>query len=725
VRLGGLCVADARRLWHLLDELYGAADGFETALGRSGGNPFLLRRGHAGDLSDEDPIGESVAALGPDQRRAAGALALAEVRLPLSLLDQLVQPGTGREVMRGLADKVMVEVHADGSVSMHALVRDALLRALSAGEQSQLHADLARLLPDASLDPARRARAVCRHLRALDRHEEAARYLIERGSELDKYGAAGELLRGLEAIPRDRRTAEASAALARVSARVFDLARAYAEHERLLGSTAEPQVELVLIHALLALVTGRPEVAEHSLGEIERGVELPPALAVRALTIRSLLRLFAGAPGEASELLLAAAERASAGAAQAPLWLYASFALWIEERDAEAYDAIRRALVLRAAGGALSYRSGVLASTMHAVIAACMGRASEAETALHEAELLMAGDEDLLMTTYVGHARACLRVERGDWSEAQPELRLLVDRLHHGGHLLGELMGSALEGRSLVVAGRRRDGLRILEHCRAVAGQRQLPGIERVVERALACDPVRVLERGGASGRQSQQVWSRLVEAIRSAAVGERSRVAVLLAAEAPSLERPGHELGRVLGELAVGVLALAGGDQVAARAHLASARSHAASAGLDDDLVSALLAAVGSLRVVTAAGSRIAPDSDVVIGPDDVCLDARTHELRFGTRRVSLLRRPMLRRLLYRLASGPGATASKDELADALWSREFNPVTDHGPLKSNIANLRKLVEQAGMTIEFDEVGYRLIGTERLLFVVPITWPLP
>ncbi|HTE56426.1 MAG TPA: winged helix-turn-helix domain-containing protein [Kofleriaceae bacterium] len=730
LRLGGLADADARRLWLLLDGLYGPAGGFEVAMARSGGNPFLLRRGHAGNLSDEDPLGDSVAGLSPAERRVAGALALSENRLPFELIARLLGADDAREVVRRLVDRMMIEIHPDGALSMHDLVRDAMLRSLEADERAALHGDLALLLPDSSLDPARRARSVCRHLCALDRHEEAARYLIERGSELDKFGAAGELLRGLAAIPKERRSPEASAALARASARAFDLARAYAEHERLLGAGVGPQVELALVHALLALLTGRPAVADASLDRIAQAGELAPAMQIRALTTRAMVRAYSGEPGEAAASLLGAIPRATGPATEAPVWLYLAFVLTTEERDTEAYEAIRRALVLRGEN-ALSYRSSVLASTVLAAIAGALGHFDEAEAALDEARQLMAGDEDVLLTTYVRYTRAALLAERGDWVEALEALRALVDLFRQGGHLVGELSGAALRGRILLVMGRRSEALGLLDECRAAASQRGLPGIERAVERALACDPARLL--GGAAelkpgvaaagGRAGTRVWHRLAGAIRLAAAGEIRRASAVVAAEAALPDRPGHELGRVLAAVAEAVIAMVGGDSTAVQTHLSAARAQAAAAGIDEDLVTVLLAALGPLRVVSAAGSRITSGADLTIGPDDRVVDARSHELRAGAQTVSLLRRPMLRRLLYGLARRRGVVVSKDELAAALWSRDYHPLSDHGPLKSNIANLRKLIERAGLSIDFDDDGYRLLGAERLIYIEPISWP--
>ena len=326
----------------------------------------------------------------------------------------------------------------------------------------------------------------------------------------------------------------------------------------------------------------------------------------------------------------------------------------------------------------------------------------------------MAGDEDLLLATYVSHTRACLLHARGEWSAALAELRPLIERFRHGGHVAADLCTSTLEGRTLLVMGRRAEGLRRLDECRAAALERGLTGIARMADRALASDPAR-LPLGPQSGRD--RAWSRLGEAIRAAAAGDAVRAGALLA-EAPEQE---GELGRLLAAVARAVMAMAAGDAAEAQALLASARADAIADGIDPELVPALLASVGSLRVVTAVHSRIARESEGRAG-DEVRLDARTHDLASASRTVSLVKRPVLRRILYCLASRRGAVASKDALAAALWAREHNPMTDDGPLKSNIANLRKLIEEVGLSIDFDEVGYRLTGAERLVLVEPITW---
>ena len=719
VRVGGLDDDDARELWTVLDQLYGVSEGRDVALARYGGNPFLLRRAHAGALTDDDPVAESIGALEGDARLVAGTLALSEVRLPVSLLAGLA--ARGRDVLRELSDRLLIDVHADGSVSMHDLVRDGIRKALPATERTALHQLMAERLPGSDLDPARRAREVCRHMRALDRHEEAARYLIERGGELDRYGAAGDLLRGLEAIPHDRRTPEVSMALARVSARLLDLPRALAEHERLLAAGIGPRTDLAAIHALLGLWTGQIDAATISVRQLRGDPTLTGHSRMRARTIEGLMAAFAGAPGEAEEILREEAERTADPALAATLWLYHSFILWLEERDGEAREAISRAAAL-GAGTTLSYRSSVLVPLMQGAVAGSAGGFAEAEAHFAEASLQMGGDEDLLLTTYVRYQQAALLHERREWTLALEQLGALVDLLRHGGHLLGELVSLTLVGRVLLTMGRRGEGRRTLSEVRARAEQHGYDGVVRLVDRAAMNDPALLFM--ATPRRPSAQAWSGLFAALRAAAAGDRARAMALVAEH--DVDRPGHELGRALVQLVHALIALTGSEGGCAEQHLAAAHAAAAAGSIDRDLLTDLLRAIGTARLVQADGARIVPDPGAELPPGvAVCVDQRTHDLRVGDRTTSLARRPMLRRLLYALVRPPRGLVSKEELARAMWSRPYNAATDPGPLKTNVANLRKLLEPSGVHIEFDDDGYRLTSSERLACLEPLPWSEP
>jgi hypothetical protein len=59
------------------------------------------------------------------------------------------------------------------------------------------------------------------------------------------------------------------------------------------------------------------------------------------------------------------------------------------------------------------------------------------------------------------------------------------------------------------------------------------------------------------------------------------------------------------------------------------------------------------------------------------------------------------------------------------MWARPYNAATDPGPLKTNVTNLRKLLEPSGVSIEFDDDGYRLTNAERLACLEPLPWSEP
>ncbi|HLL84318.1 MAG TPA: ATP-binding protein, partial [Longimicrobium sp.] len=185
LRLGGLDDENSRVLWYSLDELYGPSAGFETAWQRSRGSPLMLRRAHAGEVDEEDPLAAQARALTPDERVVAGALAVAGMRLPSELLMGLAPGPRVRGAIRQLSTRMLLEVDGAGKVAISDLYRDAVLDELSPDERKTLHAELARLLPGgAGIDPSVRVREVCRHLCALGRHEEAGAYLLEHGVEL-------------------------------------------------------------------------------------------------------------------------------------------------------------------------------------------------------------------------------------------------------------------------------------------------------------------------------------------------------------------------------------------------------------------------------------------------------------------------------------------------------------------------------------------------------------
>src|SRR5207302_1388547 len=137
LRLEPLDEPAARALWLALDELYGAAEGFEVAWRRSHGLPILLRQAHAGGFDQEDPIEGAVRALDEDERWLAGALALAEVALPAESL-LTVRPAA-RSALRRLVSRFVVDIDGAGQCTLHDLFAAGVRAALDDDERRTLH----------------------------------------------------------------------------------------------------------------------------------------------------------------------------------------------------------------------------------------------------------------------------------------------------------------------------------------------------------------------------------------------------------------------------------------------------------------------------------------------------------------------------------------------------------------------------------------------------------
>jgi DNA-binding CsgD family transcriptional regulator len=207
--------------------------------GATGGNPLLIHRlaeglrdrgvGGAGDADAEavtrlgpyavaGAVGATLARLGEGPVRLAHAVAVLE-RAPLVTAARLVGVGSeqasafGEQLVRAgiLRDVRPLEFE-------HALVRDAVLSGLTAGERARLHADAARILGDAGAAPE----AIAVHLlHAEPRGDEAvAGILAEAGRRALASGALNEAAASLA-----RAVAEPPPPGAR-SALLLDLARA-------------------------------------------------------------------------------------------------------------------------------------------------------------------------------------------------------------------------------------------------------------------------------------------------------------------------------------------------------------------------------------------------------------------------------------------------------------------------------------------------------------------
>ena len=181
------------------------ADSFVAAChSATGGNPLLVRRLAEGLDTLDDPavvtdrgpelvaseVNRTLARLGDGSDRLARAVAVLD-RAPLRTAAQLA----GIDVQQApvVADQLVragILRNARPLEFEHALVRDAVLAVMTAGERAQLHADAARLLADAGAS----APAIAVHLLLTEPRgdEEAAATLADAGRRALASGAPSE-----------------------------------------------------------------------------------------------------------------------------------------------------------------------------------------------------------------------------------------------------------------------------------------------------------------------------------------------------------------------------------------------------------------------------------------------------------------------------------------------------------------------------------------------------
>lgn len=88
--------------------------------------------------------------------------------------------------------------------------------------------------------------------------------------------------------------------------------------------------------------------------------------------------------------------------------------------------------------------------------------------------------------------------------------------------------------------------------------------------------------------------------------------------------------------------------------------------------------------------------------------VEAEGRRVLFGDLAIDLASRPVLRKLWLALCRSAGQRVSKDELAQQVWGRDYNPLSDDSPLWVNVGRLRKLLSELPIAIESDDGGYRL-----------------
>ena len=718
MRLEGLDLASARALWFSLDELYGPSSGFENAWARSRGNPFLLRRVHAGGL-DEDPIVSSVAALTEAERLVAGILAVADMRLPTSLILSLLPDARALTALRQLVTRMIVTLDEPGTCALHDLFRGAVSAALTTEERRTLHQQLADRLIEATLDPVVRVREVTRHLRAMERYAEAGDYLLKHSRELVRHGAMSELLRALEAIPLQQRSLDVRVCHARAVGRLLDLPRAYLELKQLSETTPEPKVNLKLALGHIAMLTANLPVAEEVLREVVQEPQLSPRQRSRGTIIFTLALTLQGR-GEEARALLETADEQSADPVDRGLFLmFAAFSFWLDGQLLEAEQRVHQAQSFFEHQEQQSLRAASYSPLFLTVLWANLGKFGQAAEALQRSEALLKRSEDLRLRAVFSLCRAIYLFESGERLTALEELRRREETFERAGETLNLLWVRCWIARILLILGRRTEGLRELESAEAEIRRCGVTPFLRMLEETRESDPMLQLKHQTAqpaTAKKGEVIRARALAALRAACRGESAAVDSLLDTNAPDTSASDYALDRAIGSLARAVLARLNGLEGEAGRMLEAACEDAKAGGADADLIASLLRSTGSLRVVTVEGRYVTSDRPKQ-RESDVLVDGQTHMIHLRRKRISLARRPILRRLFYQLAARPGAVVSKEELAQAIWNAAYHPLRHDNPLKVNVRELRGLLAKSDLSIHFDGSGYKLSVPSRFVYI--------
>ncbi len=686
VVLGGLAMEPAQELWARLDDLYGRRSGFEAAWQRTRGNPFHLRRAHKGALDADDPVGDTVASLGDDERRLALSLALVGMPLAHEIAARLLPARVARAAIRGLIAKLVVDTTWCGELVVHDLLGEGLRAASSPQELAAAHRALADALEDAQLGLVTGTRLRVRHMAAAGLVRPARDLLLARAQELVRSGAAGELLRGLDLVTSDG-DGEARLARARAMARMLDFGLAYDEMVALGADRPGASEQLRATFAHLAMLTLRLDVAERVSRAGLMSPSITPDLRVRFATVYLLTATYLGNGATARQAIEDAAAGFSTPLMKGYAALSRGFSLWLEERDADADQAMRASWpVFR---GALAFRASILAPTFMVSVLARAGKMSDAAAALHEAESALARFDDPLMRVSLRALRATLLESQGDFAAARDEAAAVEDALARAGHLLGALWTRLVRARAMLHCGQLRAGRALLEEVTREASGAGATLLLHLAARAGRANPWTAITSPDppVSTRPGEQRRERVIAVLRSLAAGQAAVARGYLAAVNREAIDP---LERAL--LALAEAALDGG--LGDEPRLAPACEEAARAGADPELLPAIVTWLRD-RQQTRPQLRL------------IVIDRRSDTVTSESVTVELGRRPALRRLLYAMLEAPARTHDRSALARAIWSVNYRSIHD-GALWVNVKRLRALLAPTGLLVATDGEGVRL-----------------
>lgn len=701
----GLGPDAARRLWDSLDELYGPATGFERALQKSGGNPLLLRRGHAGPLEEDDLFGGEVGRLDGDARTLALVLCLADRALPVTALDELLPDGRLRTALRSLVTALIAEVDATGDARIHDVFREALLSRVPEAEQSAARAALVRALPNAGLDAKGLLRELTRHLIALGRYDELDAVLLERAAAVIRAGATGELLRCMDALPKERQSLALRIERARCIGRHYDLPRAYEELARLYRELEPAPPELAYALAEAAYDQCKPREAEALLRPLLGHPGARPELRARALVRLAAALTLEGRGDEGRALLREAAEADPEPKTRARLALQEAMTLNAEEDWERAAACLGRARSLL--DDAELDENAIYVPLTFAVIYSRAGRMAESDALLARLNLEVETDDDSARI-FILASRSSLLFDRGD-RLGSLALRREAERVNEPlGGVHYALTGALWLSRTLFSLGRRSEATAALEPALRRARELGCDALAQRLERARLFDPLAQLESRAPPpppDKRGEHLRARALAALRCAADADATSAEVALAEVEAGAVGPSFGLDRAIARLARAVGARRAGRSGEARRGVEDARREAALSGAEPEVLA-------SLEAWARARAGALSEPPPAAAPARTVLDMRGHELRWGGERASLKTRPVLRRLCYALAARANAVVSKDDLVRAMWDTDYDPLRHDTPLWQNVRRLRQLLAPAGLAVEVDEGGYRLVAPE-------------
>jgi hypothetical protein len=699
LRLEGLSRGDAEQLWKRMKQLYGPAGDFEVAWRRSLGNPYLLRQAHVAIPNGDHPLVAIVQSLDPDERRAAGGVALSHLPLPRSILVGLLPARSASATLDRLMTRLILDVTADAAYVMHDAMRAAITAQLDDAVVRELRTALLAALPDSGFDAATIMQESARHLRALDRHAEVATLVLDAGPGLIRDGATATVLDELDALPDAVCGPTIQLLRARALARsIGQTRRAYEDLGRLAAVPgALPAVRLCF--ATAATMYGELAAAEQALRGLLDG-EVSPELRTKAHYCLAWVLSYRGAFADALEI----ADRQDGAAGPGEPGPWSTLRMWTLAAAGHDQLATDLASMLTAALEAdpAGRRAHVFMPCICSFLLARAGRLDEADRGLRAAERGLQRPEHSLEIAWV---RTAIRYECGARGDALAHFADLQTAFDRSANLVGIVWTRAYVGRILLLLGRRRDAVAVLSEARALCQAKQAFGLQRIVELAYDEDPLAAgwLSRNAAvpTTKVGESVRAQLRSLLRYACTNEGA----LIQSQRLDLAVPDdadYAFDRALLELARAVQRARQGRIRVAATHLGLARRRAAECNADPDLIPTLYAQLRSESAREPPGTTAAASDPAVV------IDGVRHEIADRHVRVSLASRVVLRQLVYAFAAADGYFLDRNAITRALWSCDYAPLRHESSVKSNIQRLRTLLDETRLTIHTERDGYRL-----------------